>query len=104
MNGLGGFRAVLSLLRHCPEPLANEAGDPYEAEQLTCARQEVLEDICAAMSPSQRTSQTSPEDLIERALRNLERDLQSYRSNEVMEDVKREIAYRRWCEIDSATL
>ena len=55
--------------------------------------EQVLSDISAAMVPQYESQQQ----LIDRALRKLELDLQSGERQRVIEEVKREIAYRRWC-------
>jgi len=58
---------------------------------------EVIREIRAAWNS--RHDRTPPEnkDLIELALRRMQADLRSGRRAEVIEEVRREVAYQRWC-------
>ena len=85
---------MLSILRflfaHERCTLTSEESD---VALLSAESEEVLEELSVVVSSSDDVRQQ----LIDRALRKLECDLQSCQSPEVIEEVRREIAYRLWC-------
>lgn len=83
-DGLGPmlFRKSRQELFRDPEL---SSADVEAMEQIRSLWQRVMNGI-----PSYR-------EIIDLALRNLERDLQSPRRGEVVQDLRREIAYRHWC-------
>jgi hypothetical protein len=58
---------------------------------------EILGEIQTGWRSGSVAASPEREDLVDLALRRMQRDLQSARRIEVIADVQREIAYRAWC-------
>jgi hypothetical protein len=78
---------------HSPEFASEDTDSPGDDEMLN----EIIGEIESGWRGGSVAAAPERQDLVDLALRRMQRDLQSARCIEVIADVQREIAYRAWC-------